>query len=92
MLTESSPNAEHLSDNSPFSAYLVAPATYNLLNKFAWGIADDLPTALLASALGRAERAKTPILVVPTKSNPQVLQLSHEPWWIDRRACLQIVL
>ena len=36
VLTESSPNAEHFVDNSPFSAYLVAPATYNLLNKFAW--------------------------------------------------------
>ena len=78
VLTESSPNAEHLSDNSPFSAYLVAPATYNLLNKFAWGIADDLPTALLASALGRAERAKTPILVVPTMHGSMHNQILQE--------------
>ena len=63
VLTESSPNAEHLSDNSPFSAYLVAPATYNLLNKFAWGIADDLPTACLPPWC--AEHAKTPILLFP---------------------------
>ena len=78
VLTESSPNAAHLSDNSPFSAYLVAPATYNLLNKFAWGIADDLPTALLASALGRAERAKTPILVVPTMHGSMHNQILQE--------------
>ena len=78
VLTESSPNAEHLSDNSPFSAYLVAPATYNLLNKFAWGIADDLPTALLASALGRAEHAKTPILVVPTMHGSMHNQILQE--------------
>ncbi|MEC8542411.1 MAG: flavoprotein, partial [SAR324 cluster bacterium] len=78
VLTESSPNAEHLSDNSPFSAYLVAPATYNLLNKFAWGIADDLPTALLASALGRAEHTKTPILVVPTMHGSMHNQILQE--------------
>ena len=78
VLTESSPNAEHLSDNSPFSAYLVAPATYNLLNKFAWGIADDLPTALLASALGRAEHAMTPILVVPTMHGSMHNQILQE--------------
>jgi len=78
VLTKLSPNAEHLSDNSPFSAYLVAPATYNLLNKFAWGIADDLPTALLASALGRAERAKTPILVVPTMHGSMHNQILQE--------------
>ena len=46
------PAAEHLSDERPFDAYLVAPATYNTLNKMAAGVADGAVTASLASALG----------------------------------------
>jgi phosphopantothenoylcysteine decarboxylase/phosphopantothenate--cysteine ligase len=78
VLTKSTPNAEHLNDNAPFSAFLVAPATYNLLNKFAQGIADDLPTALLASALGRAKTTKAPILVVPTMHGSMHNQILQE--------------
>ena len=58
--------AEHLSDSSPFDAYLIAPATYNTINKMRYGIADGLITSTLASALGRMEQDKTRILVVPT--------------------------
>jgi phosphopantothenoylcysteine decarboxylase / phosphopantothenate---cysteine ligase len=58
--------AEHLSDRSPFDLYLVAPATYNTINKFRHGIADGVLTSALASALGRLERGKTKILLVPT--------------------------
>lgn len=58
--------SEHLSDSAPFSAYLVAPATYNTIGKFAAGIADTLITATLASALGRLEQGRTKVLVAPT--------------------------
>jgi phosphopantothenoylcysteine decarboxylase / phosphopantothenate---cysteine ligase len=59
--------AEHLSDDAPFDAYLVAPATYNTINKMALGIADTAVTTALASAIGRMEATgKTAILVAPT--------------------------
>lgn len=58
--------AEHLADARPFDAWLVAPATYNTLNKLAWGIADTPVTSALASALGRLGRRETRLLVAPT--------------------------
>jgi phosphopantothenoylcysteine decarboxylase/phosphopantothenate--cysteine ligase len=58
--------AEHLSDGAPFDAYLVAPATYNSINKIATGIADGVVTSAAASALGRLERGGTAVLVAPT--------------------------
>jgi phosphopantothenoylcysteine decarboxylase / phosphopantothenate---cysteine ligase len=65
-----SPRAEHLSDPSSdqaqFDAFLVAPATYNTINKMAAGIGDGAVTATLASALGRMERGETRVLVAPT--------------------------
>jgi len=61
-----SAQAEHLSGASPFDAYLVAPATYNTINKLAVGIADTVLTATLASAIGRMERGAAAVLVAPT--------------------------
>lgn len=66
VITRLTPSAEHLSDRSPFDVYLLAPATYNTINKFRHGIADGVITSALASALGRMERGKTKILIVPT--------------------------
>jgi phosphopantothenoylcysteine decarboxylase/phosphopantothenate--cysteine ligase len=66
VITYLTPNAEHLSDASPFAAYLVAPATYNTINKLRYGIADGVITSTLASALGRMEKSKTQILIAPT--------------------------
>jgi phosphopantothenoylcysteine decarboxylase / phosphopantothenate---cysteine ligase len=66
VVTRLSAQAEHLSDAAPFDAYLVAPATYNTLNKFALGIADNPLLATLASALGRSERGDAALLVAPT--------------------------
>lgn len=66
VVTRLTPAAEHLSDERPFDAYLVAPATYNTLNKMAAGVADGVVTASLASALGRLERGETKVLAVPT--------------------------
>ncbi len=66
VITSLSARAEHLGDGRSFDAYLVAPATYNTINKFAAGIADGLITTTLASALGKQERGSTQILIAPT--------------------------
>jgi len=58
--------AEHLSDEAPFDAYLVAPATHNTIAKMAAGIGDSLVSATLISALGRLEQGRTRVLVAPT--------------------------
>lgn len=61
-------NVEHLTSKSGrrYDAHVVSPATYNLINKVAQGIADDPVTTLLATALGRLEKARVPLLIVPT--------------------------
>ena len=66
VITKLTPAAEHLSDESPFAAYVVAPATYNTINKISCGIADGVITSTVASALGRMERGKTQVLIAPT--------------------------
>jgi len=66
VITKLTANAEHLSDDKPFAAYVVAPATYNTINKIALGIADGVITSSLGSAIGRMETGKTKILVAPT--------------------------
>ncbi|GFE68583.1 hypothetical protein CFPU101_11930 [Chroococcus sp. FPU101] len=66
VITHLTPAAEHLSDQAPFDLYLVAPATYNTINKMRYGIADGVITTTLASALGRMEQGKTKIMIVPT--------------------------
>ena len=66
VVTKLTANAEHLSDRNPFAAYVVAPATYNTINKMSLGIADGVITSSLGSAIGRMERGKTKILIAPT--------------------------
>jgi phosphopantothenoylcysteine decarboxylase/phosphopantothenate--cysteine ligase len=66
VVTRLGARAEHLSDAEPFDVYLVAPATYNTINKMRHGIADGVVTATLASALGRMERGTARVLVAPT--------------------------
>ncbi|PSF33156.1 bifunctional phosphopantothenoylcysteine decarboxylase/phosphopantothenate--cysteine ligase CoaBC [Aphanothece hegewaldii CCALA 016] len=66
VITHLTPAAEHLSDRTPFDLYLVAPATYNTINKMRYGIADGVITTTLASAIGRMEQGKTKIMIVPT--------------------------
>lgn len=58
--------AEHLSDDAPFDAYLVAPATHSTIAKAACGIGDTVVTSALISALGRSERGATRVLFAPT--------------------------
>ena len=66
VITQLTAAAEHLSDDNPFAAYVVAPATYNTVNKLRYGIADGVITAAVASAIGRMERGKTKVLITPT--------------------------
>ena len=55
---------EHLAEDE-FDLYLVAPATYNTINKFANGIANEVLTTTLASALGYLQHKKTKIMLCP---------------------------
>ena len=57
--------AEHLSDVTPFDVFVVAPASYNILNKAALGIADCVVSSAIAAALGRMERMGIPLLFAP---------------------------
>ncbi len=66
VVTKLTSASEHLCDSNPFDAYLVAPATYNTINKFKNGIADNVITTTLASALGRMQHGKSRILITPT--------------------------
>ncbi|MBE9046040.1 phosphopantothenoylcysteine decarboxylase [Pleurocapsales cyanobacterium LEGE 10410] len=66
VVTKLTANAEHLSDDAPFAAYVVAPATYNTINKMSLGIADGIITAALGSAIGRMERGKSKVIIAPT--------------------------
>jgi phosphopantothenoylcysteine decarboxylase/phosphopantothenate--cysteine ligase len=69
VVTRLSAYSEHLSDSTPFDLFLVAPATYNTINKMATGIADGVITTTLGSAIGRMEQGKSKILVAPTMHN-----------------------
>ncbi|MCB0392488.1 MAG: bifunctional phosphopantothenoylcysteine decarboxylase/phosphopantothenate--cysteine ligase CoaBC [Bdellovibrionales bacterium] len=60
------PRSEHLSGDFAIDTYLVAPATYNTINKIRQGIADTLITTTMASALGKMEEGNAKILIVPT--------------------------
>ena len=53
-----SPDAEHLFDQKPLDAFLVAPASYSVINKTSMGLADSVVTSTLASALGRCEKGR----------------------------------
>jgi phosphopantothenoylcysteine decarboxylase/phosphopantothenate--cysteine ligase len=61
-----SAHAEHLSDEAPFDAYLVAPATAASIGRMAHGIAEGAIGATMAAAIGRMERGHACVLVAPT--------------------------
>jgi phosphopantothenoylcysteine synthetase/decarboxylase len=50
----------------PRGVVLVAPCSFNSLNKLAHGIADNLALSLTAEAIGR----KTPVIVAPSLNQP----------------------
>lgn len=64
-VTELSANAEHLGGDKAYDIYLVAPASYNTINKFASGIADTPVLITLSSALGQVEQGNSKILLSP---------------------------
>ena len=66
VITSLSARSEHLDTKGGFDAYLVAPATYNAINKIAAGIADNVITTAMASALGKLERGLARVLIAPT--------------------------
>lgn len=65
VITQLSVQSEHLAGQRNYAAYLVAPATYNTINKIATGIADGALTTTLASALGKMAQGKTCVLIAP---------------------------
>ncbi len=65
VIDQFSSEAEHLSDNTPTDAYLVAPASYSVINKAVLGIADSVVSSAIAAALGRMERKDVPLLFAP---------------------------
>jgi len=81
IVTELTPKAEHLNGGKPFDCHLVAPASYNTINKIAAGHGDSLVTAVLASALGflnKLSHPKTSVLIAPamhgSMHNPILIQ------------------
>jgi phosphopantothenoylcysteine decarboxylase/phosphopantothenate--cysteine ligase len=61
-----SAQAEHLSKSNPIDIFLLAPATYNTINKIRHGIADTPLTTTLATALGRMEKNEAKVFIAPT--------------------------
>ncbi|MFN7904393.1 MAG: phosphopantothenoylcysteine decarboxylase [Pseudobdellovibrionaceae bacterium] len=61
-----SPWSEHLSKEKPFDAFLLAPATYNSINKLRHGIADTPVTTTLAAALSLVVKKQTQMFIAPT--------------------------
>lgn len=78
VVTQLTPQSEHLSDAAPFAGYVLAPATYNTINKFRFGIADNCVTAVLATALGRLERKQAGIWIAPTMHGNMYNSVLHE--------------
>lgn len=58
-------DAEHLESEAKFDLTLVAPASYNSINKFATGIADEIVPLFFSSALGRMEAGEEKIAIAP---------------------------
>ena len=58
-------DAEHLGGDKAFDIYILAPGSYNSINKFASGIADSPLLITLSSALGLLEKNQTKIFICP---------------------------
>jgi phosphopantothenoylcysteine decarboxylase/phosphopantothenate--cysteine ligase len=58
--------AQHVEDGRGTDLYMLVPATYSTLNKFALGLADNAVTTTLATALGRMQAGSCRVQVVPT--------------------------
>ena len=58
-------DSEHLGSDNMYHLYLCIPATYNCINKFSLGVADNPITTILSSALGYLEEGKSHIILSP---------------------------
>ena len=58
--------AQHVEDGRDTDLYMLVPATYSTINKFALGLADNAVTTTLATALGRLQAGTCRIQVAPT--------------------------
>jgi len=75
LITVNSEQADHL---NVYDIYVLVPATYNTINKFANGIADNVVTTTLATALGRSERSRSTVYVVPTMNGDMMTSIYRE--------------
>ena len=64
-VTSLTSDAEHLGGDTSFDIYLVAPATYNTINKAATGIADSTVSITLSSSLGLLESGECQVFMTP---------------------------
>jgi phosphopantothenoylcysteine decarboxylase / phosphopantothenate---cysteine ligase len=64
--------AQHVEDARSIDHFLLAPATYSTINKFALGLADNAVTTTLAGALGRLEVGRASLSVAPTMHGDMV--------------------
>ncbi len=64
-VTSLSADAEHLGGDKQYDIYILAPASYNSINKFAAGTADTPLLITLSSALGFLEQNQSKIFVCP---------------------------
>ena len=64
-VTSLTTDTEHLGSDTSFDIYLLAPATYNTINKAATGIADSTVSITLSSSLGLLESGKCRVLMAP---------------------------
>lgn len=65
VISDLSADAEHLEGKFDFDLFMMAPATYNSINKMAQGIADDVIPLVMAVAAGLLERGKTKVAIAP---------------------------
>ncbi|MBT4761130.1 MAG: bifunctional phosphopantothenoylcysteine decarboxylase/phosphopantothenate--cysteine ligase CoaBC [Bdellovibrionaceae bacterium] len=66
IITGLTPRAEHLNSKETFDLFLIAPATYNTINKIASGTADSLIPTTMAAVIGNVERGNVQALIAPT--------------------------
>ena len=64
-ITNLTSDAEHLGGDKEYDIYLVAPASYNSINKCAYGIADSTISIMLSSAIGLMESGISQIFMIP---------------------------
>jgi len=64
-VTNLTADAEHLGGDKHYDLYILAPGSYNSINKFASGIADSPLLITLSSALGLLEQGQTKIFICP---------------------------